>query len=384
MSVLARASRKSAVFRSACFRLAVPAIAWRGFSTATAGASPVCASSASASASPADASPAVAGRAFEEAASGGRVTSASVDGEEVAKFEALASQWWDRRGPHAPLHAMSAARVAFVRDAMCRHFGLNADSARPLEGLRVLDVGCGGGLLCEPLARLGATVTGVDVTRVNTQVAAAHAARDPTTRSISYKCISAEELATQGATFDAVLSLEVIEHVADPAAFVRTLTSLCRPTPPSAPSSPLTPSYASPSQTSTAQIAPSPSMPMPPSTTSPPTSTPPPTPTPPPVPTSPPSTPNPGGMLFLSTINRTARSFALAIAAAEYILSIVPRGTHDWNKFITPLELALMLRRTNFQLAETRGMVYDPISNRWNLSRDDMAVNYIAMATCVE
>ncbi|CAI5518326.1 unnamed protein product [Closterium sp. Naga37s-1] len=121
MSVLARASRNSAVLRTACFRLAAPAIAWGGFSTATAGASP-----ASASASPADASPAVAGnstagRAFE--ASGGRVTSASVDGEEVAKFEALASQWWDRRGPHAPLHAMSAARVAFVRDAMCRHFG---------------------------------------------------------------------------------------------------------------------------------------------------------------------------------------------------------------------------------------------------------------------
>ncbi|CAI5507050.1 unnamed protein product [Closterium sp. Naga37s-1] len=182
MSVLARASRKSAVFRTACFRLAAPAIACGGFSTVIAGTSPVCASPASASASPADSSPAVAGnstagRAFEEAVSGGRVTSASIDGEEVAKFEALASQWWDRRGPHAPLHAMSAARVAFVRDAMCRHFGLNADSARPLEGLRVLDVGCGGGLLCEPLARLGATVTGVDVTRVNTQVAAAHAVR---------------------------------------------------------------------------------------------------------------------------------------------------------------------------------------------------------------
>ncbi|CAI5477940.1 unnamed protein product [Closterium sp. Yama58-4] len=301
MSVLARASRTSAVFRTACSRLASPAIAWGRLLSA--GASPASASPSSAPS--ADASAALAGDygagrvPGEAAASSGRVASPSVDGEEVAKFEALASQWWDRRGPHAPLHAMSAARVAFVRDAMCRHFGLNADSARPLEGLRVLDVGCGGGLLCEPLARLGATVTGVDVTRVNTQVAAAHAARDPITRSISYKCISAEELAAQGATFDAVLSLEV-------------------------------------------------------------------------------------SVLFLSTINRTARSFALAIAAAEYLLSIVPRGTHDWNKFITPLELALMLRRAHFQLAETRGMVFDPVSNRWSLSKDDVAVNYIAMATRVE
>eukprot|EP00271_Cylindrocystis_brebissonii_P022044 TRINITY_DN825_c0_g1_i3.p1 TRINITY_DN825_c0_g1~~TRINITY_DN825_c0_g1_i3.p1 ORF type:complete len:459 (-),score=45.42 TRINITY_DN825_c0_g1_i3:774-2150(-) len=237
----------------------------------------------------------------------------SIDPREVAKFSSLADAWWDERGPHRGLHEMNPTRVSFIRSAFCRHFGRDSDSAKPLEGLRLLDVGCGGGLLCEPLARLGAQVTGVDATEKNIRVAALHASRDPQTSSIEYLCVTAEQLVETGQTYDAVLSLEVIEHVATPVEFMQSLGDLCRP----------------------------------------------------------------GGALVLSTINRTMRSYALAIGAAEYLLRMLPVGTHNWSRFVTPQEMALLMRHNaHAPVTEAAGMVYNPLTRAWSLA-DDMGVNYI-------
>ena len=216
------------------------------------------------------------------------------------------AQWWDADGAFAPLLQMSAARGAFLREACCRHFGArDASAALPLEGLRALDVGCGGGLLAEPLSRLGCTVTAVD----------AAASADERVRGVEFIASTAEELVAQGRRFDLVCSLEVIEHVADPQEFVRTLTKLVVP----------------------------------------------------------------GGALALSTINRTPRAYALAIGAAEHALGLVPVGTHEWRKFVSPEELAAMLARAGAEVRELAGMRFDPVLSRWVLS-DDTAVNYIALA----
>ena len=278
----------------------------------------------------------------------------SVDPLETSKFEAEAERWWDTSGgPFAPLHAMSPVRCAFVRDALCRHFGRDSGLAAPLAGLRLLDVGCGGGLLCvarqlvrprtrsrslsrtEPLCRMGAQVLGVDAAERSVVAARAHAARDPLVASrASYRAAAAEELAGEGCTFDAVLSLEVMEHVADVPAFAATLASLVTP----------------------------------------------------------------DGLLLLSTINRTVRSYALGILAAEHLLGLVPRGTHDWARFLTPPEVAGahqastsstatrispapsgMLLDSGFEVERLAGMVYSPLSARWSLS-SDTAVNYILSA----
>eukprot|EP00897_Mesotaenium_endlicherianum_P002370 jgi/Mesen1/2160/ME000152S01246 len=245
-----------------------------------------------------------------------RKRTSSVDPEEVAKFARQADTWWDLNGPHKGLHSMNPARLAFIQSAVCRHLNLDASKARPLEGLRVLDVGCGGGLLCEPLARLGAEVTGVDATEANTKVASLHAKADLVTASIKYMAVTAEELVEEGKVYDLVIASEVIEHVAEPEAFVQSLGALCRP----------------------------------------------------------------GGGVAVSTINRTVRSHALAIVAAEYVLNLVPRGTHEWSKFVTPEELALMFRRSGLKMEELSGLFYNPINNTWSLFDDD-AVNYIAFAT---
>jgi 2-polyprenyl-6-hydroxyphenyl methylase/3-demethylubiquinone-9 3-methyltransferase len=239
----------------------------------------------------------------------------SVDRADIARFERLGEQWWDPDGPMKPLHRLNPARVGWIAGRLCRHFDRDEKSPRPLAGLTILDVGCGGGILCEPLARMGADVTGLDPAPGNVDIARAHAAR--VGLPIAYRAESAEALAAAGESFDAVLCMEVVEHVVDPAAFVATVASLARP----------------------------------------------------------------GGLLLASTLNRTLKSFALAIVGAEYVLRWLPRGTHDWNKFVTPEEFAGMIRAGGLDIVEIAGCVYDPLADLWRVSRRDTDVNYMIAAT---
>lgn len=237
----------------------------------------------------------------------------SIDAGEVARFEALAERWWDPAGPMKALHRINPVRLLYVRDALCRRFGREATTAFPLSGLALLDVGCGAGLLSEPLARLGATVTGLDPAPGNIRLARSHAAESGL--AVDYREDSIEAVAASGERFDAVLALEVVEHVPDMPAFVAACCAAVKP----------------------------------------------------------------DGVLVLATLNRTLRSFALAIVGAEYVLRWVPRGTHDWEKFVRPDELASAVRAGGLTVGDTRGLVYDPLRNVWSLSRDT-AVNYLMLA----
>lgn len=237
----------------------------------------------------------------------------TVDPAEIARFEALGATWWDEKGKMAPLHAMNPVRLAFLRDVIVRHFGRDNGTLRPLSGLSLLDIGCGGGLVSEPLARLGASVTGIDPSTGNVTVARNHA--EAMGVSVDYRATTAEDLAATGARFNVVLALEVVEHVADVGLFLRTAGELVAE----------------------------------------------------------------GGILILSTLNRTARSFALAIVGAEYVLRWLPRGTHSWDKFIRPEELEATLAATGFAVTEKTGIVYEPFSGTFRLS-GDMAVNYLMVA----
>ncbi|KAJ4748911.1 Ubiquinone biosynthesis O-methyltransferase [Rhynchospora pubera] len=207
---------------------------------------------------------------------------------------------------------MNPTRVSFIRAALCRHFRRDPYSPRPLEGLKILDVGCGGGILSEPLARLGADVTGIDAVEKNINIATVHAASDPLTSSISYSCTTAEDLVKENKKFDAVISLEVIEHVANPSDFCKSLAALAVPK----------------------------------------------------------------GAVVMSTINRTMRAYATTIVGAEYIVNWLPRGTHEWSKFLTPEELVLILQRASVSVQEMAGFVYNPLAGNWSLS-DDISVNFI-------
>jgi len=231
-------------------------------------------------------------------------TGASIDAAEVARFAAMADEWWAADGKFAPLHRMNPARLAYVRDRLAAHFNRDGSADAPLDGLRILDIGCGGGLLCEPLTRLGARLTGIDAGAEAIAVARRHATDSGL--DIDYRNVSAEDLATAGEQFDCVLTMEVVEHVADPAAFVATAASLTRG----------------------------------------------------------------GGAMILATLNRTPKSFLAAIVGAEYVLRWLPVGTHDFRKFLRPSELAAMVRRSGLTIADVSGLAYSPLTGTWRLGRD--------------
>ncbi len=236
-------------------------------------------------------------------------TGGTVDSGEVDKFAALAATWWDADGPFRPLHRMNPVRLDWLRDHLCGQFGRDPKAHDPLSGLRLLDVGCGGGLLSEPLARMGATVTGIDAAEEGVLAARAHAGAMGL--DIEYRAVTAEDLAAEGARFDAVMALEIVEHVADLPAFARALGALVEPE----------------------------------------------------------------GLVALSTLNRTARSYALAIVGAEYLLGWLPKGTHDWNRFPTPQELRAVLGEGGLSVVDEAGFSYNPLADSWRRS-DDLAVNY--------
>ena len=236
---------------------------------------------------------------------------ASIDDAEIARFEAVAARWWDSEGEFRPLHRLNPVRVGFIRDRLCTDFDRAPTEPTPLAGLAIADVGCGGGLLCEPMARLGARVTGIDAGDEAVAVARLHA--EQAGLAIDYRAATAETLAAEGRRFDAVLALEIVEHVADVDAFLGAVAALVRP----------------------------------------------------------------GGTLIMSTLNRTPKSFGLAILGAEYVLRWVPRGTHDWRKFVRPSELAAGLRRHGIATEALSGMVFNPLANTWRLAETDLDVNYL-------
>ncbi|MBK8908407.1 MAG: bifunctional 2-polyprenyl-6-hydroxyphenol methylase/3-demethylubiquinol 3-O-methyltransferase UbiG [Rhodospirillales bacterium] len=234
--------------------------------------------------------------------------------DELRRFAAIADAWWDPDGDFRPLHRLNPVRIAYVRDHLVRHFSRDPLSVRPLAGLEVLDIGCGGGIIAEPIRRLGARVTAIDAEQHSIRIAAAHAKLSDL--DIDYRHAAPEDLVREGRQFDAVLALEVVEHVADLDAFVAATAGLMRP----------------------------------------------------------------GGALVAATLNRTLKSLALGKVGAEYILRWLPRGTHDWRKFVRPAELSAALRRHGLAVRDLAGMTYNPLIDRWSLS-DDLAVNYLVFAT---
>jgi 2-polyprenyl-6-hydroxyphenyl methylase/3-demethylubiquinone-9 3-methyltransferase len=236
----------------------------------------------------------------------------TVDAAEIAKFSKLSAEWWDPKGKMAPLHKINPLRLGYIRDAACRKFERNARSLNCLAGLRVLDIGCGAGLLCEPLARLGAQVIGIDPSASNIAAAKLHA--DKGHLPIDYRCTTAEELDPRE-RFDIVLAMEVVEHVTDVGVFLGRCAAMLKP----------------------------------------------------------------NGLMVVSTLNRNWKSFALAIVGAEYVLRWLPRGTHEWNKFVTPDELAKYLLDNRLVITEQTGVVYSPFGDKWSLS-SDMDVNYMVVA----
>ena len=236
----------------------------------------------------------------------------TVDSTEIAKFSAMAEAWWDPAGDFKPLHRLNPTRIGFIRDVAMRHFGREPGDT-PLDGLALCEIGCGGGLLTEPMRRLGAEVTGVDPSARNIGIARAHA--EKSALKITYLQCAAEDMVERSERFDIVLAMEVIEHVANVDAFIANCTQLVRP----------------------------------------------------------------GGLMFFATLNRTAKAFALAIVGAEYVLRWLPRGTHDWRKFVKPSELARPLRQAGFDIEQLTGVAYNPLSDGWSLTRD-LDVNYMLAA----
>jgi len=243
-------------------------------------------------------------------------SSPSVDAGEVAKFSALAAEWWDPAGKFAPLHKFNPIRLAFIRQEAAARYARDAKSLRPFEGLSLLDIGCGGGLLSEPMARLGFAVTGADASQRNIGTARAHA--EKTGLSIAYRAVTAEALVAEGARFDVVLNMEVVEHVADVPAYLAACAQLVKP----------------------------------------------------------------GGIMIVATLNKTLKSLALAKFAAEYVLGWMPRGTHDWSRFISPADLQKSLQDAELTILKTQGVSFDPLTWDWRLS-SDLDINYMVVAARV-
>ena len=228
----------------------------------------------------------------------------SVDPAEIARFAAMAAEWWDLNGKFRPLHKLNPVRLAYIRDRLCTHFKRDLKRPRPLAGLRILDIGCGGGLVAEPLTRLGASMVAIDASATNIGIARTHAAESEL--AIDYRHGTAEDLAAAGERFDAVLALEIVEHVADLSAFLAAAATLTKP----------------------------------------------------------------DGALFVATLNRTPQSYLLAIVGAEYVLRWLPVGTHDWKKFVRPSELGAALRQSGVELRDLTGITYNPLADTWRAGRD--------------
>ncbi len=235
----------------------------------------------------------------------------TIDESEIAKFQAMAAEWWDPNGKFKPLHMLNPCRLDYITSQIAAEFDRDLTSAKPFDGLRILDIGCGGGLLSEPMARLGADVVGADAAERNIPVAKVHAEEQGL--EIDYRHTTAESLAEAGETFDAILNMEVVEHVANPLAYLTACHALLKP----------------------------------------------------------------GGLMTCSTINRNPKSFAMAIVGAEYVMRWLPKGTHEWSKFITPDELYGLLREAGLDPVDKKGFVFNPISWSWSLSDRDLSVNYV-------
>ena len=235
----------------------------------------------------------------------------TVDANEIAKFEAMAAEWWDTEGKFKPLHMLNPCRLDYIADQVAVEFGRDLSQKRPFKGLRILDIGCGGGLLSEPMARLGATVVGADAAPKNIPVAQLHAKQSGL--DIEYRHITAEALAENGEQFDAILNMEVIEHVSNPLAFLTACKDLLKP----------------------------------------------------------------NGLILCSTINRNPKSYLMAIIGAEHIMRWLPKGTHEWDKFITPDELFELLKNAGLSPVDRKGFVFNPLKWSWSLSDRDLSVNYV-------
>lgn len=236
----------------------------------------------------------------------------SIDPSEVEKFSRIAAEWWNPKGKFGLLHVFNPVRLAWIKEQACARLGRDPLEREPFAGLRLLDIGCGGGLLSEPMARLGAQVTGVDPSEKNIRSASVHA--NEMGLAIDYRAATAEDLAAAGETFDVILNMEVIEHVNDPRAFTATCAAMLKP----------------------------------------------------------------GGLMFVATLNRTFKSFALAIIGAEYVLGWLPRGTHQWEKFITPEELTGFLADGGLKVRDQAGVSFNPLKSEWRRSAD-MDVNYMVV-----
>lgn len=237
----------------------------------------------------------------------------TINDAEIAKFTAMAEEWWDPKGKFKPLHKFNPVRLTYIRDNLISHFGRDTTVMRPLEGLKIVDIGCGGGLLCEPLTRLGATVTGVDAAERNITIAKIHAEKSGL--DIDYRVTTSEALVAAGEKFDVVLNMEVVEHVDNVPLYMKSCADLVAP----------------------------------------------------------------GGLMFTATLNRTARAFALAVVGAEYVLRWLPKGTHDWRKFLTPNEIHSLITRNGLKVIEDKGVVFHPIADEWRLS-EDTGINYMVLA----
>ncbi|MEP4249789.1 bifunctional 2-polyprenyl-6-hydroxyphenol methylase/3-demethylubiquinol 3-O-methyltransferase UbiG [Tateyamaria sp.] len=235
----------------------------------------------------------------------------TVDPAEIAKFEAMAAEWWDPNGKFKPLHMLNPCRLDYITSQIAAEFDRDLTKAKPFEGLRILDIGCGGGLLSEPMARLGAEIVGADAAEGNIPVAQVHANQSGLT--IDYRHTTAEDMAAAGERFDAVLNMEVVEHVADPLSYLTACHDLLKP----------------------------------------------------------------GGLHICSTLNRNPKSFMMAIIGAEHIMRWLPKGTHEWSKFITPDELFALLRDAGLDPVDRQGFVFNPLTWGWKLSDRDLSVNYV-------